>query len=159
MMVARAAPWSVRAAAPGRWQAALVRAQAMRDAAVRSGIQAYGAVVADAQGRVVAEAPSRVVALNDPEAHGERQAMKEAQLSLGREDLGGLVLVGSSRACPMWQRAAAQAGVARLVWTGGESEPVLIDAAERGEKILTHLGLQARAPPRAPARGSQLPAA
>jgi len=27
------------------------------------------------------------------------------------------------------------------------------------EKILTHLGLQARAPPRAPARGSQLQAA
>ena len=27
------------------------------------------------------------------------------------------------------------------------------------EKILTHLGLQARAPPRAPARGSQMQAA
>ena len=27
------------------------------------------------------------------------------------------------------------------------------------EKILTHLGLQAKAPPRAPARGSQLQAA
>ena len=27
------------------------------------------------------------------------------------------------------------------------------------EEILTHLGLQARAPPRAPARGPQLPAA
>jgi uncharacterized protein len=133
VIAATAAPWSARAAGPGRWQAALARAQTMREAALRSGDQAYGAVVADAQGRIVAEAPSRVVALNDHEAHAERQAIKEAQRSLGREDLGGLVLVGSSRACAMCQEAAARAGMARLVWPGGESDPALIDAAERGD--------------------------
>jgi tRNA(Arg) A34 adenosine deaminase TadA len=121
------------AAAPARWQAALERARVMRDTAVRNGDQAYGAVVADAQGHIVAEAPSRVVTLNDPDAHAERQALLAAQRALQREDLGGLVLVGSARACGLCQRAAARAGVSRLVWPEGEAEPALIDAAERGD--------------------------
>lgn len=115
------------------WQPALVRAQAQRDAAVRSGDQAYGAVVADARGGIVAEAPSRVVALADPEAHAERQALQAAQRALGREDLGGLVLVGSSRACAACERAAARAGVALLVSPGDERPPALIGAADRGD--------------------------
>lgn len=115
------------------WQAALARASAQRDAAVRGGDQAYGAVVADAQGRVVAEAPSRVVALGDPQAHAERQALLAAQRALGRDDLGGLVLVGSSRACAACERAAAQAGVALLVSPDAERLPALIEAADRGD--------------------------
>lgn len=64
--------------ASSRWQRALVRARFLRDESVRSGDQAYGAVVADEQGLIVAEAPSRVVALGDPEAHAERQALLAA---------------------------------------------------------------------------------
>ena len=41
---------------------------------------------------------------------------------------------------------------------GGELK-IIAAILEVIEKILTHLGLQARAPPRAPARGSQLQAA
>ncbi len=119
-----------RAAVDARWQGALGRARAMRDAAVRQGDQAYGAAVADARGQVLAEAPSRVIALRDPDAHAERQALQAAQRALGRDDLAGLVLVGSARACPACQRAAAQAGVAGLVWPEGEAGPALVDAAE-----------------------------
>ena len=115
------------------WQTALTRAQAMRDVAVRSGDQAYGAVVVDAQGRLVAEAPSRVIALQDPDAHAERQALLAAQRLLRRDDLGGLVLVGSSRACAACERAAARAGVALLVSPNGETEPALIEAAARDD--------------------------
>jgi ankyrin repeat protein len=115
------------------WELALARAGALRDQAVRSGDQPYGAVVADAQGRIVAEAPSRVVALGDPDAHAERQALLAAQRALNREDLGGLVLVGSARACAACERAAARAGVALLVSPQGASGPALIDAAGRGD--------------------------
>ena len=118
LLSATLAPWAGVARASGRWQAALARAAAMRDLARAHGDQAYGAVVADAQGRVVAEAPSRVVRLKDPDAHAERQALAAAQQALQRQDLGGLVLVGSARACPACQRAAARAGVAALVWPG-----------------------------------------
>lgn len=129
-----------RSWASNPWQTAMVRAQAMRDVAVRSGDQAYGAVVVDAQGRVVAEAPSRVVALQDPDAHAERQALLAAQRLMQREDLGGFVLVGSSRACAACERAAARAGVARLVSPDGETEPALIEAVARDDvRALTRL--------------------
>ncbi len=118
-------------AASERWRAALARAQMMRDLALRNGDQAYGACVVDANGRIIAEAPSRVVSLNDADAHAERQALNAAQRALGRDDLIGSVLVGSSRACAQCERAAMRAGVARLVWSGGEAEPPLIAAAER----------------------------
>lgn len=133
LLSATLAPWAGAARASGRWQAALARAAAMRDLALSHGDQAYGAVVADVQGRVVAEAPSRVVRLKDPEAHAERQALAAAQQALRRQDLGGLVLVGSARACPACQRAAARAGVAALVWPGSEYAPALTEAAERGD--------------------------
>lgn len=132
-------------AAP-HWQAARARAQAMRDLAVRQGDQAYGAVVADASGKVVAEAPSRVVALSDPDAHAERQAILAAQRALGRNDLGGLVLVGSSRACAQCQRAAMRVGLSHLVWSDGEEPPPLVAAAERGETAVVERALDEGAP-------------
>lgn len=119
-------------ATPG-WQAARARALAMRDLAVWQGDQAYGAVVADASGQVVAEAPSRVVALNDPNAHAERQAILAAQRTLGRSDLGGLVLVGSSRACAQCQQAAMRVGLSHFVWSDGEAVSPVVAAAERGD--------------------------
>lgn len=135
-----------RAWATSPWHAALARARAQRDAAVRSGDQPYGAVVADAQGRIVAEAPSRVVALNDPDAHAERQALQAAQRALGRQDLGGLVLVGSARACPACTLAAERAGVARLVSPDGEAEPTLLAAAARNDTAVLAAALDRGAP-------------
>lgn len=126
-------PWCNPLLASGRWQDALARAQAMRELALRQGDQAYGAVVVDRAGRVVAEAPSRVVALNDPEAHAERQAIQAARQALGRQNLEGLVLVGSSPACAACARVAMQAGLARLVSQDSERDPVLIQAAGQGD--------------------------
>jgi uncharacterized protein len=121
------------ASTSARWAQALRRAAALREEAVRQGDQPYGAVVADAEGRVLVEARSQVVSARDPNAHAERVALKAAQQSLGREDLGGWVLVGSSQACSACQAAAARAGVSQLVWPGGESRPALIEAAARGD--------------------------
>jgi uncharacterized protein len=123
--------WPSPAIADQRWQHALGRAQAMREVAQRNGDQAYGACIVDTTGRVIAEAPSRVVTLNDGNAHAERQAIKAAQQALGRDNLMGYVLVGSSRACAQCEHAAMRAGIAHLVWQGGEAQTPLIAAAER----------------------------
>ncbi|MFN0184037.1 MAG: deaminase, partial [Aquabacterium sp.] len=98
------------------FSAALARAHALRDDAVRNGDQPYGAVVVDAQHRIVGEAPSRVVRLRDPDAHAERQAIHDARQRLQRSDLAGLVLVSSSRPCGLCEAAAARAGLARMIW-------------------------------------------
>jgi tRNA(Arg) A34 adenosine deaminase TadA len=95
-------------------QQAMQRARAMRDAAVRAGDQAYGAVVLRGT-QIVGEAPSRVVTANDPTAHAEREALRDALRRLGGADLSGCVLVSTSRPCRMCETAAAQARIVRMV--------------------------------------------
>ena len=97
---------------------ALARAGALRDQAVRDGDQPYGAVVW-LEGRIVGEAPSRVVTLRNPDAHAEREALRDAQQRLGRADLAGALLVSSSRPCGLCEAAAAHARISRMVYGEG----------------------------------------
>jgi tRNA(Arg) A34 adenosine deaminase TadA len=110
--------WRDAAAAPPALLPALARAHALRDEAVRSGDQAYGAVVWR-DGVIVGEAPSRVVVRNDRTAHAEREALRDAQRRLGRDDLSGCLLVSSSRPCAMCEDAAARAGISRMFYGEG----------------------------------------
>jgi tRNA(adenine34) deaminase len=93
-----------------RWYDA---AETMRRLALSWGDQPYGAVLVTADGRV-AEGPSRVVRNSDPDAHAEREAIREAQRLLGSESLAGSVLYSTSRPCRLCERAAARAGVGRM---------------------------------------------
>ncbi len=97
---------------------AMQRAEALRDAALRAGDQAYGAVVLR-DGQIVGAAPSRVVTATDPTAHAEMEALRDAARQLRTHDLSGCVLVSTSRPCRMCEAAAAWAGIARMVY--GES--------------------------------------
>jgi tRNA(Arg) A34 adenosine deaminase TadA len=94
--------------------AAMQRARALRDAALRAGDQPYGAVVLRG-GQIVGEAPSRVVTANDPAAHAEREALHDALRRLGSADLAGCILVSTSRPCRLCETAAAKARIARMV--------------------------------------------
>lgn len=113
-------PWRGQAAEidAGPLRDALARAHAMRDQAVREGDQPYGAVVWLA-GRIVGEAPSRVVTRRNPDAHAEREALRDAQQRLARSDLAGAWLVSSSRPCALCEAAAARAGITRMVFGEG----------------------------------------
>ncbi|MCY7305439.1 MAG: nucleoside deaminase [Rhodoferax sp.] len=95
-----------------RWMDA---ALAMRALALSWGDQPYGAVLV-LNSVVVGEGPSRVVQRNDPTAHAEREAIRDAQRRLGREQLAGSILVSTSRPCADCERAAQAAGVARMVF-------------------------------------------
>jgi tRNA(adenine34) deaminase len=79
------------------------------------GDQPYGAVLV-LGGAVVGEGPSRVIQRNDPDAHAEREAIKDAQRRLGRSALSGSVLYSTSRPCGLCEAAAASAGVSRMVF-------------------------------------------
>jgi tRNA(adenine34) deaminase len=85
----------------------------MREHAVRSGDQAYGAVVVKAD-RIVGFGPSRVVATGDWTAHAEREAIRAAQAALGTDDLSGCVMYSTSRPCAVCENAAAEARIARM---------------------------------------------
>ena len=94
---------------------AMRRAEALRDEALRAGDQGYGAVVLRGE-TVVGLAPSRVVTANDPTAHAEMEAIRDAARRLRSRDLSGCVLVSTSRPCRMCEAAAGWAGISRLVY-------------------------------------------
>jgi len=89
-------------------------AEQMRRIAVASGDQAFGAVVVK-HGQVVGLGPSRVVVNNDPTAHAEMEAIRDACRRLGVGDLTGGILYSTSRPCPMCEAAAAWARVGRMM--------------------------------------------
>jgi len=97
------------------------RALALRDAALAAGDQGYGAVIVK-EGRIVGEAPSRVVVNRDPTAHAEMEAIRDAAHRLDTRDLSGMVMYGSSRACPMCRAAAYWAGIGQLYSGAGPND-------------------------------------
>ena len=95
-----------------RWYEA---AAGMKRLAESWGDQPYGAVLV-LDGRIVGEGPSRVVRHADPGAHAEREAIRDAQRRLGRQQLPGSVLYSTSRPCRVCEAAAAAAKVSRMVY-------------------------------------------
>jgi tRNA(adenine34) deaminase len=95
-----------------RWYEA---ASSMRRLAESWGDQSYGAVLV-ADGAIIGEGPSRVVQRNDPTAHAEREAIRDAQRRLGRANLAGSILYSTSRPCRQCEIAAAEAHVARMIY-------------------------------------------
>lgn len=90
------------------------RAFEMKRRAVAAGDQPYGAVVVR-DGRILAESPSRVVTAKNVDAHAEREALRLARIAAGGGHLAGAILVSSSRPCSRCERAAFEAGIARMI--------------------------------------------
>ena len=96
------------------------QALAMKNLAVDGGDQPYGAVVVK-NGQVVGFGPSRVITAQDPTAHAEMEAIRDASKNMGR-DLSGCVLYSTSRPCRMCETAAYWANVS-MVYFGNAPTP------------------------------------
>lgn len=102
------------------------RAFEMRDLAVSQGDRGYGAVVVHVASRqIVAQAPSRVVTNNDPSAHAEMEAIRDAARRIGNRDLSKYVMYSSSPPCAMCEAAAYWANISAFYFgrnaTGGKA--------------------------------------
>lgn len=104
----------------------LVRAVALAADNAAAGGRPFGAIVV-LDGEIVGEGVNRYVADNDPTAHAEVDAIRDATRRLGTARLDGAVLAASTEPCPMCQAAALLAGVERVVFATTEAQ-----AAERG---------------------------
>jgi tRNA(Arg) A34 adenosine deaminase TadA len=91
----------------------VAEAARMRQQAIASGDQPYGAVLVSA-GEIVGYGASRVVVDGSADAHAERVALWDTQQRMGRRRLDGTIIYSTSRPCALCQRALAQAGVARM---------------------------------------------
>lgn len=86
----------------------------------------FGAVIVY-EGRVVGCGWNRVTSSNDPTAHAEVVAIREAAAALGTFQLTGCVLYASCEPCPMCLGAAYWARVDRIVFAASRQ-----DAARAG---------------------------
>jgi guanine deaminase len=75
----------------------------------------FGAVVVR-NGEVVSEAHNEVLRRNDPTAHAEILAIREASAVLGRFDLSDCEIYSTSQPCPMCFAAIFWARIGRLVF-------------------------------------------
>ena len=103
----------------------------------------FGAVVV-LDGRIVGEGYNRVTSTNDPTAHAEVVAIRQACAALGRFHLDGAVLFTSCEPCPMCLAAAYWAHIAKIYYGNGREDAaaiqfddaflyreICVDAAER----------------------------
>lgn len=88
----------------------LREAIALGRANIAEGGTPYGAVIVH-EGKVIARAANQVHATNDPTAHAESLALREAGSVLGRPKLEDCVVYASGRPCPMCHAAMRLAGI------------------------------------------------
>ena len=112
-------------------QTALSEAQA---AAARGEIP-VGAVIVSADGQVLSQSGNRTRELNDPTAHAEILAIRQACAALGSERLTGADLYVTLEPCPMCAAAISNARIARLYY--GAADPKSGGVAQ-GPRVFDH---------------------
>lgn len=105
----------------------MARAIALSIENVRSGRGGPFAALVVKDGRVIAEGANSVTSTNDPTAHAEVVAIREACRALGDFQLGGCDLYTTCEPCPMCLGAIYWARPARVFYGGTHA-----DAARHG---------------------------
>lgn len=97
----------------------------------------FGAVIVDKEGNIIANGNNKVIRNNDPTAHAEIVAIREACQKLNTYDLSEYILYTSCEPCPMCLSAIIWANI-KEVYYGCTKE----DAGEigfRDDKIYAYL--------------------
>lgn len=124
------------------------RAIALASESVRRGGGPFGAVIVK-DGEVVAEGSNSVTLLNDPTAHAEVSAIREACRKLGTFHLEGCTVYTSCEPCPMCLGAIYWAGIKQIFYGNTRKDAADIGFAddfiyEELERPLEHRRLPIR---------------
>jgi len=85
----------------------------------------FGAVIVK-DGNIIAKAHNRVLLSNDPTAHAEVNAIREASQLLQSFDLSGCVLYTTCKPCPMCLGAVMWARIAKVYYGTTEKDAAAI---------------------------------
>jgi guanine deaminase len=115
---------------------------------IQKGGGPFGAVVVK-DGKIISEAINRVVLTNDPTAHSEILAIRQAAMFLKSYDLADCTLYSSCEPCPMCLGAIYWAGIKKVVYDCDRTdaaragfndnliyEEILLDPADRKVSFL-----------------------
>ena len=92
----------------------LQKAVALSKQSIDNGSSPFGCIIVNADGKIVGEGYNRVALDNDPTAHGEVTAIRNACKNLGTFDLSGCILYTSCEPCPMCLNACKWANIAEV---------------------------------------------
>lgn len=90
----------------------------MKQKAMDWGDQPYGAIVVKGD-EIVGEGPSRVIIDQDPTAHAEMVAIRNAAHRLGSRDLNGCIMFSTSKPCRMCETGSYWAGIDQFYYSAG----------------------------------------
>ena len=76
----------------------------------------FGAAVIDQYGKIISVTSNSVLKDNDPTAHAEMNAIRQAGKKLGTHDLTGCTLVTTAYPCPMCLAASIWANIKHIVY-------------------------------------------
>jgi len=93
----------------------LLRAVDIAGKGIKKGGGPFGAVVSKGD-KIISEAYNRVVLTNDPTAHAEILAIRQAASALKSYDLSDCTLYSSCEPCPMCLGAIYWAGIRKVVY-------------------------------------------
>jgi tRNA(Arg) A34 adenosine deaminase TadA len=93
---------------------------------VQNGGGPFGAVIAK-EGEVMATGVNRVTANNDPTAHAEVSAIREACRKVKNFKLDGCVVYSSCEPCPMCLSALYWAGISKIYYANTKDDAKAID--------------------------------
>ncbi|MBG6037917.1 nucleoside deaminase [Proteus cibarius] len=97
---------------------------------VKMGGRPFGAVIVN-NGQVIASAVNQILTTNDPTAHAELLALREAGKVLGRPKLDDCVVYASGQPCPMCLAAMRMAGITKIfyAYSNADAEPYGLSTA------------------------------
>ena len=94
----------------------LMKAVELSNVSVDNGSSPFGCIIVNAEGKIIGEGYNHVVLNNDPTAHGEVEAIRNACKNIGSFDLSGCTLYTSCEPCPMCLNAAKWANIKEIYY-------------------------------------------
>lgn len=92
------------------------KAIALSNDSVDKGSSPFGCIIVNAKGEIVGLGHNTVALDNDPTAHGEVNAIRNACKNLGTFDLSGCILYTSCEPCPMCLNACKWANITEVYY-------------------------------------------
>ena len=86
----------------------------------------FGAVITDVNGNTIGEGANRVTSTNDPTAHAEMVAIRDACSRLGTFSLAGATIYTSCEPCPMCLAAIYWARIDKIVYANNRQDAAAI---------------------------------
>lgn len=86
----------------------------------------FGAIIVDNNGNIVGKGNNRVTSTNDPTAHAEVVAIRDACKNLGTFQLDGCTIYSSCEPCPMCLGAIYWARPERIIFAASREDAAVI---------------------------------